>query len=404
MALTHIQIKQLQPKEADYWMSDERGLRLLVKKNGAMYWRWKYRFGGKQKTLALGVYPDVSLREARIRREKARLEVLDGIDPARERQIVKRQQQIDAGSRFSGLALEWWEHQKGTWLPSHAQRVLKRLQDNAFREMDLYVLDKVEPQDVIACIRKIESRDALDVASRVLQDIRRVFTYGVQTGRLSYNPATDLSGVLKQYKTQHRASLPTGQLGRFVVELRSYETHGRYLTKYALELLILTFLRPGEVRAAQWKEFDLKKRLWRIPAERMKMNSEHLVPLSAQAIAVLNDLRPVSGQYRLLFPSERNREKPMSDNTMRLAMFRMGYDGLSDGKARATPHGFRANATSILNENGFNADAVERQLSHTERNGVRAAYIHHAQFLEERTKMMQWWADYLDEAAESCQL
>ena len=227
----------------------------------------------------------------------------------------------------------------------------------------------------------------------MLQDIRRVCRYAVQTGRLLHNPASELSDILKSRKTSHRASLPLEELPQFMKALSTYEDIGRLLTKYALQLLIFTFVRPGELRGARWDEFDFEDSMWRIPGERMKMGTDHLVPLSKQAISVIQQLRPISGQYELLFPSERDRKRPMSDNTMRRAIFKLGYDGSKPGKTKANPHGFRATASSLLNEKGFNPDAIERQLSHMERNGVRAAYTHHARYLDERREMMQWWAD-----------
>ena len=275
-------------------------------------------------------------------------------------------------------------------------RVIRRLELNAFSEMDKKPIDVILPADILHTVRKIEERDALNVASKVLQDIRRVFRYGVQIGKLTHNPASDLTGVLKTRKVTHRASLPNTELGQFMRDLSNYKNRGRLLTQLALQLLVLTFVRSGELENARWDEFDFKEKLWRIPPERMKMGSAHLVPLSTQAIAVLEELKPLSLTYGLLFPSDKDARKPISNNTLRLAMFRMGYDGKTKGKTRATPHGFRANASSIMNEKGFNPDAIERQLSHIERNQVRAAYTHHAQYLDDRREMMQWWADYLD--------
>ncbi len=399
MPLTNLQIKNISPRSKDFWLSDEKGLRLLIKANGSLYWRMKYRFHGKQKTLAIGIYPEVGLKEARLAREKARLQLAEGIDPNEEKQRIKREEALDGGEVFSDLAKQWWEHQKGTWVEGHALRVWNRLETNCFSELDKRPIDKIRPQDILLTIRKIEERDALDVAARTLQDVRRVFRYGVQTGVLTNNPAGDLTGVLKARQSQHRASLPIAELGQFLNDLRGYETRGRLLTQLALELLVLTFVRPGEVRGAMWSEIDIEEKLWRIPAERMKMKTPHLVPLSTQAIAIFEEARPISCNYELVFPSERNRNEPISDNTMRRAVFRLGYDGSNKGKSRVTPHGFRANASSVLNERGFNADAIERQLSHMERNKVRAAYMHHANFLDERREMMQWWADYLDEEA-----
>lgn len=401
MKLGALEIKRLSAQDKDYWVSDEKGLRLLVKCNGSKYWRLKYRYQGKQKTLALGVYPEVSLAQARIVRDKARVALSEGIDPSQEKKLNCNPalKPLEDSERFSVLALAWWKHQRGTWTDDHAERVWMRLRDNSFDLMDRKAMKHIEPQDILAVIRVIELRNALDVASRVLQDVRRVFRYGVQMGILSTSPATELGGVIRTRKTQHRASLAVDEVGHFLCDLQQYHQQGRLLTRLTLQLLVYTFVRPGELRGARWSEFDLTVKLWRIPAGRMKMKTEHLVPLSTQAIAVLEEIKPITEQYDLVFPSERNRNEPISDNTMRRAMMRMGYDGKTEGKSKATPHGFRANAASILNEKGFNPDAVERQLSHMERNGVRAAYTHHARYLEERETMMQWWADYLDEVA-----
>jgi integrase len=393
MALSDIQIRNLQSSDKDQWITDEKGLRLLVKKNGSKYWRLKYRFQGIQKTLALGVYPTTTLKEARELCIDAKRDVAKGVDPGAKKQQEKHDSKINFDNSFEILAREWWEHQKGTWTEDHANRVWSRLKDNSFKVIGHLPVNDITPQVIISTIRVIEKRDALDVAQRVLQDIRRVCRYAVQTCRLLHNPASELSDILKSRKTSHRASLPLEELPKFMKALSTYEDTGRLLTKYALQLLILTFVRPGELRGARWDEFNFEDSMWRIPGKRMKMGTEHLVPLSKQALSVIQLLRPISGQYELLFPSERDRTRPMSDNTMRRAIFKLGYDGSKPGKTKANPHGFRATASSLLNEKGFNPDAIERQLSHMERNGVRAAYTHHARYLDERREMMQWWAD-----------
>ncbi len=402
MPLTDVQIKQAKPRENDYWLSDEKGLRLLVHSNGSKYWRLKYRFAGKQKTLALGVYPEVSLKAARATTLETRALISQGVDPALERKKNKQKAVLEAGGIFEVIAKEWWEHQSGTWTADHAHRVWLRLKDNTFSDLGLRLITEVKPQDVISVIRKIEKRGALDVAQRVLQDVRRVCRYAVQTGRLEVNPVGEVTAeVLKGRIQSHRPSLPREQLPEFLKLLDRYHEQGRLLTKLAIQLLIYTFVRPGELRGAKWEEFDFEERVWRVPGERMKMGTDHIVPLSNQAMDVLNQIQPITGQYDLVFPSERRRNECMSDNTMRRAIFKLGYDGTNPGKSKAVPHGFRATASSILNETGFNPDAIERQLSHMERNGVRAAYTHHARYLDERKKMMQWWADYLDELKNS---
>lgn len=399
MPLTDAQIRQAKPQAKDYWLSDEKGLRLLVKTNGSKYWRLKYRFLNKQKTLALGVYPVVSLKQVREAVLVAKRQLAVGVDPSLMKQQEKQGVRLNAENSFATLAREWWDHQKGTWKEDHANRVWGRIENDVLPYIGSQPIADIQPQTIISVIRKIESRDALDVAGRVLQDIRRICRYAVQMGKLIQNPAIDLSGVLKGRKTSHRDSLPREELSGFLEALDGYQEQGRLLTKLAIQLLVLTFVRSGELRGAKWEEFDLAGKVWRIPADRMKMKTDHLVPLSAQAINTIEQIRLITGQYDLVFPSERHRNQPMSDNTMRRAIFRLGYDGNTPGKSKAVPHGFRATASSILNEEGFNPDAIERQLSHMERNGVRAAYTHHARYLEERAGMMQWWGDYLDSLA-----
>ncbi len=396
MALTDTQVRNATAEDKDKWLSDANGLRLLVKRNGSKYWRLKYRFLGKQKTLAIGVYPEISLKEARQLTAQARNQIESGIDPSEHRKSEKISARENAGNLFSQITKDWWNHQKGTWKPDHANRVLLRLEQNAFPLIGNKPITEIRPQEIIKIARLTEDRGAPDVAQRVLQDIRRVFRYAVQHGLLETNPASELQGILKGRKTEHRASLPREELPLFLKALSEYQTKGRKLTQFAIELLILTFVRPGELRGAMWEEFDLEERVWRIPGERMKMGTDHIVPLSNQALIIIEEIRSISGAYPLLFPSERNRSQSMSDNTMRRAIFKLGYDGNEDGKSKANPHGFRATASSILNETGFNPDAIERQLSHMERNAVRGAYTHHAKYLDERKELMQWWADYLD--------
>ena len=396
MPLTDIQIKRLKPKEKHHFISDEKGLRLLIKPTGKKYWRLKYRFNNKQKTLALGVYPDVSLKEARVKRDEARKMVANGIDPSEHKKEKKQQIIVNESNRFSVYAEKWWEHQKGTWTKTHANRLFRRLKDNCFEYLDKKPAGQLKTKDILFVIKKIEQRGALDVASRVLQDINRVFSYAITHGMLEINPARELTNdVIQARKVEHRPSMKNSELGLFLKELEKYDNKGRILTKLALKMLVYTFVRSGELRGARWSEFNLEEKVWRIPAERMKMKTEHIVPLSKQALKIIKEIKKISGQYDLVFPSEKNRKQAMSDNTMRHALQkRLGWDGTNAGKSKAVPHGFRANASSILNEEGFNPDAIERQLSHIERNGVRAAYTHHARYLVERGVMMQWWARF----------
>lgn len=406
MALTEKVIANIEPKTTKSWYSDEKGLRLLVTPSGGFYWRMSYRFEGKQKTLAIGVYPEVNLKKARLARDEARLMISKGIDPSQERKAASRERSGDVGNRFSVMAEKWWNHQKGIWTQNHADWVLRRLASNTFSSLDGKAFEEIGPRDICEVIRQIEARGALDLASRVLQDVRRVFSFAVREGVLKFNPASELrpKDIIQPYIARHIPSMKNNELGQFLVQLDQYKElriRARHRIQLALLLQVHTFLRPGELRGAEWSEFNFDDSMWCIPGHRMKMNVTHLVPLSTQVLEILKQLKEQTGNYKLVFPSERDRFSPMSDNTLRKAMFALGYDGKHSGKSRAAPHGFRANASSILNEKGFNPDAIERQLSHHERNGVRAAYMYHAQYLDERRKMMQWWSDYLDQARAS---
>lgn len=365
---------------------------LFVTPNGSKYWRLKYRFNGKEKTLALGVSPEVSLAKARDDREAAKKLIQVGIDPVAKRKKEKRLAVLSAENSFESIAQEWHETKKGEWIESHAHRVLSSLEVDVFPEIGKIPIADINTQDLLSVIRKVERRGALDVASRILQRTNAVFRYAVQTGRIKFNPAIDLKGVLKTRKVEHRLALKASELPTFLSQLDNYA--GDPETKLALRLLILTFVRPGELRGAEWAEFDIEKAEWRIPAERMKMQQEHIVPLSHQAIDILNELKPLTGTNDLLFPNRNRNGKSMSENTLIYAMYRMGYH------SRATAHGFRATASTILNEQGWRPDVIERQLAHRERNKVRAAY-HRSEYLQERKKMMQAWSDYIDSLSTS---
>lgn len=387
MPLTETAIRNAKPAEKTVRLFDGGGLYLEISPRGGKWWRLKYRQDGKEKRISLGVYPDVGLKLARERRDEARKQIAQGQDPSDVKRAEKAQAKAQAENSFEKVAREWHEKQKGRWVPDHAGRVLGSLEKDIFPEIGGQPVDAITPPTVLATIRKIEKRGVKDYPSRVLQRVHAVFRYAVQTGRATMNPAADLSGALKSHKVEHRAALSRADLPEFIDKLEKYE--GQPLTRLALKLALLTFVRTKELRGARWEEFDLERAEWRIPAERMKMRAEHIVPLSKQAIAVLEELRELTGKHELVFPGQSNLKRPMSENTMLYAMYRMGYH------KQATVHGFRATASTILNESGFTPDAIERQLAHAERNKVRAAY-HRAEYLEERRRMMQWWADYLE--------
>ena len=392
MSLNAKSVEAAKPKPKtnprDHKIYDEKGLYILVKANGSKYWRFRYRFDGKEKLLALGVYPKVSLSKARRKQEDA-LKLLDkDIDPSRDKKQQKDAAKLKKANTFEAVARDWYEEEKKEWTLDHAMRVLHSLEKEIFPHIGDMPITKIRTPDIKRVINRIQKRDAFDIAKRSLQRCSSVFSFAVQSGIAEMNPARDLIGTIKAPKVKHQPSLKREELPECLKRIDSYD--GMLQTKIALRLLIHTFVRPGELRKARWDEFDLGVKEWKIPGERMKMNIGHIVPLSKQVIKMLEDLEPLTGQYELLFPGERKVTQPMSENTLLFALYRMGYKG------KATPHGFRATASSILNEQNFNSDAIERQLSHTERNKVKGAYNYNAEFMDERKKIMEWWSDYLE--------
>jgi integrase len=392
MPLSDTAVRNAKPKHAPYKLADGEGMYLLVQPSGAKYWRLKYRYAGKEKVLALGVYPDVTLRAARDKRADARRKLLNDADPSEARKADKRAARLRTENTFEAIAREWWELKKSSWSEAHAGAVKTRLEKLLFPTLGSRPIAEIDAPELLDTLRAIERRDALELASKTRIVAGMVFRYAIQTGRAKTDPARDLRGALKTRETQHYAKLSDDDLPEFLRKLDAYD--GNTVTKLAIKLLALTFVRTGELRGARWGEFDVQKGEWRIPAERMKTRAEHLVPLSRQALEVLEQLKPITGGREHLFPNEHKPREVMSENTILFALYRMGYRG------RATGHGFRATASTILNEQGFKADVIERQLAHREQNKVRAAY-HRSQYLQERRRMMQHWADYLQARRET---
>lgn len=368
---------------------DGGGLYLDCTKAGGRYWRLKYRVGGKEKLLALGVYPSVSLKDAREQAAQARKALQAGDDPGLLRKISKIKAAHEAVNTLQAVCLEWHQHQAARWTPVTAERILASLKADIFPTLGARPMASIKPGEVMTAIQAIEKRGAGDQAGRVLQRVKAVYRWALIHGRIETNPMLDLlmSEILKPREVRHRAAMSEKELPEFLLKLDAYE--GDAHTVLALRLLMLTAARPGEVRGARWAEFDLDAALWVIPAERMKMRHEHRVPLSRQALEVLRSMQPLSGHLDLTFPSPTYRSKPLSENTFNSALTRMGYKGI------ATAHGFRALFSTVANECGWNPDVVERQLAHKERNEVRAAY-HRSTYMKDRVRLMQWWADYLD--------
>ena len=368
---------------------DGAGLYLELTPAGGRYWRMKYRHGGKEKRLALGVYPAVPLKAARDAATAARKVLAAGDDPVALRKAAKAQAAHDTANTLEAVARDWLAHQSGRWAPITAERVRASLEGHIFPALGARPLASIRPGEVMASIKAVEATGAADQASRVLQRVKAIYRWAVTHERIESNPMLDLvpSEILKPRHVKHRPALSDRELPAFLDKLAEYE--GDPTTVQALRLLMLTATRPGEVRGARWAEFDLGAALWIIPPERMKMRTEHRVPLSRQALEVLGSMQALSGGSELVFPSPFYPGKSLSENTFNSAMARMGYKGI------ATAHGFRALFSTVANECGWNPDVIERQLAHTERNEVRAAY-HRSTYLQDRAKLMQWWADYLD--------
>jgi integrase len=395
MPLTDASIRSAKPKDRPFKLFDSGGLYLEVSPAGGKWWRWKYRFAGKEKRLSLGVYPDVKLKAAREKRDASRQQLAAGIDPGEAR---KAEKQAQAGAEsFEAIAREWHGKFSQGWETSHGDRILRRLERDVFPWVGKRPIAEIKAAELLAMLRRVESRGALETTHRAKQNCGQVFRYAVATGRAERDPTADLRGALPLPQEKHHASIiEPKRVGALLRAIDGYE--GFFATKCALRLAPLVFVRPGELRRGQWQEIDLEKGEWRIPAERMKMREQHIVPLSRQAVEILRELEPLTNRPIpsrpsapcYVFPSARTRERPMSENAVLAALRRMGYT-----KEEMTGHGFRSMASTLLHEQGWNHQAIERQLAHAERNAVSAAY-NFAEHLPERRKMMQAWADYLD--------
>lgn len=394
--LTELQIRRAKPAEKTYRLADGKGLYLEVMPNGSRYWRMKYRFDDKEKRAAFGVYPEVSLAQARQRCLDARKLLADGVDPTEQKKEDKRVRALEAVSTFEAVAREWFESQKAAWTEVYAEKVINSLEVDAFPKIGPKPIGDIEAPHMLEILRAIEARGVRETAKRVLQRSRAVFQYGIMTGRCARNPASDIDAetVLKKGAgVKHMARVKPVEIPQLMRDIATYS--GDRVTQLALQFMALTFARTKEMIRAEWSEIDEKAAEWRIPAERMKMRDPHIVPLSRQALEVLKDLRDLNGGERFIFYSVQGRSRgPISNNTMLFALYRMGY------KSRMTGHGFRGLAATVLRELGYSRDVVDRQLAHAERNQVTAAYVH-AEYLPERRKMMQHWADFLAERLEA---
>ncbi|MGP8175488.1 MAG: tyrosine-type recombinase/integrase [Terracidiphilus sp.] len=390
MALTNTEIRRSKPAKGSYKLSDGGGLHLLITQAGGKLWRWKYRFDGAEKLMALGRYPEVALADARERRDAARKRLANGIDPMAERMAEKTAVKVATEHTFEKIAELWLEHWRGNKSARHSATTRNRLKVNVYPVLGERPIAEVEPIELVQLAKGIEARGASDMAKRILQIVGMVFRYAVAHGYSKRNPAAEIrpSDILKPTRKTNMARIDARELPALLRSIEVYE--GRQLTRLAIKLMALTFVRTSELIGARWEEFDFDARRWSIPATRMKMKTPHIVPLSTQAVEVLELLRTISGNGELVFPGEQDSTKPMSNMTILKALERMGH------KNRMTGHGFRGLASTILHEQGYNHDHIELQLAHAPRNAVSAAY-NHALYLEPRANMMQDWADFLEQ-------
>ena len=406
MPLTAIQIKALKATDRQQKLFDGGGLFLLVKISGAKYWRMAYRFGGKSKTLALGVYPDVSLADARDKREAARKLLAAGNDPSSvSPSAAKKAKQVVIAAltenSFETIAREWFVRHSPNWKENHSSKIIARLEKDIFPWIGVKQIGAIASTELLAVIRRIESRGALETAHRALSCCGQVFRYAVATGRAERDPTGDLRGALPPFKKdKHFAAITEPKkVGELMRDISGYS--GSFVVKCAFRLSPLLFVRPGELRRMEWVEINLDKAEWIIPAEKMKMGVTHIVPLARQAVEVLQGIQPLTGRGKYVFPGERDHDRPMSDNAIRSALRRMGW-----ANDEMTPHGFRAMASTILDNMGYKQEWLERQLAHEEANKIKAAYKREQwrMYLPERIVMMQAWADYLGRLESSAEV
>jgi integrase len=393
MALTALEVSKSKATGKTQRLADGGNMYLLVQPNGAKYWRMDYRLAGKRKTLAIGVYPDMSLSAAREQREQARKLIANGVDPVAVKQAQKASTIENVENSFEVIAREWFVRHAPNWKENHSSKIIARLEKDVFPWIGDRPIGEIAAPALLVAIRKIEARGALETAHRALACCGQVFRYAVATGRAERDPTGDLRGALPPVKKEkHFAAITEPKkVGELMRDIEGYQ--GSYIVKGAFKLSPLLFVRPGELRKMEWTELDLDKAEWIIPADKMKMGVTHIVPLAKQAVAVLREMLPLTGRSRYVFHGERDHDRPMSDNAIRSALRRMGWTN-----DEMTPHGFRAMASTILDNMGYKQEWLERQLAHEEPNKIKAAYKREAwrMYLSERTAMMQAWADYLD--------
>ncbi|MDE8756754.1 tyrosine-type recombinase/integrase [Pectobacterium polaris] len=387
MPLTDVKVRSAKPEDKAYKLTDGEGMHLMVHPNGSKYWRLQYRFDGKQKTLALGVYPEITLSEARQRRDEAKRQIATGTDPSEQKKVDKQLRQTLVDNTFKAIALEWHEYKRPNWSKGYAEDLMEAFENDIFPDIGKRPIAEIKPLEMLTSLRKLEKRGVLDKLRKIRQACNQVFRYAIVTGRAENNPASELASALPPPKATHYPHLLPDELPDFLRALSTYS--GSRVTQLATRILMLTGVRTIELRQAEWKEFDFEKGLWEVPKERMKMRRPHLVPLSNQVIDALQQLYAVTGRYNLVFPGRNDITKPMSEASINQVLKRIGYHG------KATGHGFRHTMSTILHEQGYNTAWIELQLAHVDKNTIRGTY-NHAQYLEQRRGMLQWYGDFVD--------
>lgn len=387
MKLTARQVETVKPQDKDFKLSDGGGLYLLVKTTGSKYWRLKYRIAGKEKLLAIGTFPLVTLAEARRKRDEAKKLIAEGIDPNQDKKQKKLAAQGEISNTFESIAREWYEGRKDRWSVGYREDMMDAFEKDVFPYIGHRPIAEIKPLELLDLLSIMEKRGVTDKLKKVRQRCGEVWTYAIITGRAEYNPAPDLASAFIPHQREHYAHLSVDELPEFLRSIDKYM--GSQIVRTALRMLILTGVRPGELRKAEWSEINLDKAVWTIPAEKMKMRRTHIVPLSEQVIDLLKQIQPISGSYQYVFPSRTDYRKHISDMAINTMIRRMGYSG------RATGHGFRHTMSTILHDQDFNTAWVEKQLAHVDKNSIRGTY-NHAQYLDGRREVLQWYADYME--------
>ncbi|HCI5670352.1 TPA: tyrosine-type recombinase/integrase, partial [Klebsiella pneumoniae] len=386
MPLNDMQIRRAKPEAKAYTLGDGQGLSLLIEPNGSKSWRFRYRYAGKPKMISLGVYPTITLADARSRRDDARKLVAEGKNPSEVRKEQKIALKTESENAFEKIATEWHQMKSAKWSAGYASDIMEAFQNDIFPYVGTRPIGEIKPLELLNVLRKIEKRGALEKMRKVRQRCSEVFRYAIATGRAEFNPAADLSSALEVHQSNHFPFLKADELPGFLRALDSYT--GSRLVQIATKLLMITGVRTIELRAALWSEFDLGNAIWEIPAERMKMRRSHLVPLSTQALDLLNELKIMTGNYRYVFPGRNDPNKPMSEASINQVIKRIGYGG------KVTGHGFRHTLSTILHEEGYSTAWIEMQLAHTDKNKIRGTY-NHAYYLDKRREMMNWYSNYI---------